>query len=54
MNDITGAIDAVEEIISVYKPVSEAQAEERKGEPDSNLVYYMFTFSGLLGKAGRQ
>ena len=53
VQDKNGALEAIEETIQVYRPISEQTAAERNGKPDSNLVFYLFNFSALLGESGR-
>ena len=51
--DTNKSLAAIEELVQIYRPISEAGAEERKGQPDGNLIEYLYNYGALLEMAGR-
>ena len=54
VGDLPSAIEALKEIIEVYRPISERTASERKGQPDENLIFYLYSYCTLLAKVSTQ
>ena len=47
------SLDAIEEIVKLYRPISEQTKAERNGQPDGNLIEYLYNYGSLLERAGR-
>ena len=53
LGDTAKSLAAIEELVQIYRPISESTAEERKGQPDGNLIEYLYNYSALLETADR-
>ena len=53
IGDNDAALAALEECLTIYRPISEKTAAERAGQPDGNMIFYLFQVSALLQKVGR-
>ena len=47
------SVDALEECLQIYRPYSEIGVQERGGQPDENLIFYLHSYSIQLEKIGK-
>lgn len=48
IDDVEGAFQACKERVEVYRPIAAASDAERNGQPDLNLIFYLYAFAYLL------